>query len=145
MLGWTANSRSLARYTHLSNADVKAALGLSDNEARPADLIVPSGEVPSMPDLPQGGLLAMNKAATRLAQLEKEMAAFRAAKPEIRTAEDFEKLRTLAEQEANLQWDAKSPAEKNVAALEQERDEMRERMAAMEAALAALLGKKEAG
>jgi integrase len=97
-------------------------------------------DLPEVPDLPQP---AVDRATMRLAQLEREMAEFREAKPVIRTAEDFEKLRDLAEKQADAQWDAKSPAEKNVAALEQERDEMRDRMLRMEATLAALLKERE--
>jgi len=144
MLGWTANSRMLSRYTHLSNADVKAALGLSDNEAKPADLLVPSGEVPNMPDLPQGGLLAMNKAAIRLAQLERQMAELREAKPEVRTMADLRERSDLATKIAVAEWDAKTDEGRELAALKQERAETAERMARMEAALAALLQKEAA-
>lgn len=52
LLGWTFNSRMLGRYAHLVNEDVEAALGLSGEKAKPAELLLPKRDVPAMTELP---------------------------------------------------------------------------------------------
>lgn len=141
LMGWKPGSPMLARYGHLVSTDVEAALGLTaKDEGEKAELRVPEREVPAMPTIP---FPANSAAARRLADLERKMDALTAAKPEVGTIADLRERMNLASKITEAEWDAMSPAEQNVAALEQERDEMRERMAAMERTLAALL-KKEA-
>ncbi len=142
LLGWKKNTRMLARYEHLVAEDVEAAMGLSGGEREtPVEIVAPTRQVPVMTQPAfQRSLSAVEK---RVADLDRKMAELRKAKPEVRTMADLMEVSDLATKIAVADWDAKSPAEQQVAALEQERDEMRERMARMEAALTALLKEKE--
>ncbi len=72
-MGWKANSPMVARYAHLVNEDVEAALGLSTkSEGEKAELRVPKREVPAMPAAPFPLNPAMNAEVARL----KEQVAF---------------------------------------------------------------------
>lgn len=51
-LGWSASSKMLSRYSHLANADIEAALGLSGEKEKPAELLIPKRNVPAMAELP---------------------------------------------------------------------------------------------
>jgi site-specific recombinase XerD len=52
LLGWSPNSKMLARYEHLVNEDVERALGLSGEVGKPVEILIPQREVPAMIDLP---------------------------------------------------------------------------------------------